>query len=183
MRKLIGSYNILDSIISFLMFCVFVRFNYLYYYGLFEGGNPDSNILFMVVFVDLVLLTVICLPVIGKWVAKISNESVEKFLALPKKDDPFTFPVLTEFLGNQALASFLATVLVYTGKEAFTKVGGDLVALYVFSLYVLAIVIGVFSLVRIIMYFTHSWWQYLLVSVCSSAVMFSFFGVGLKLGA
>ena len=183
MKKLFGSYGVLESVISIIMFIMFVKLNSLYFFGIASGESVSKRILFMVVFIDLVLLTVIALPAIGKATSKISNEAVERFLAFPKKGESFTFPVLTEFLGNQALASFLATVLIFTGKETFSSIGGDMLAFYVFALYVVAIAIGVLSLVRVIQYFTNSWWQYLLVSVSSSAVMFSFFGVGLKMGA
>ncbi|MDQ7985900.1 hypothetical protein QYS36_13225 [Pseudomonas sp. G34] len=183
MRKLIGSYSIFELIISLLMFGVFLKFNSLYFVEFFSGPTPDRKTLFLVVFVNLILITVISLPALGKLASNISNESIEKFLAFPKEGERFTFPVLTEFLGNQALASFLATVLIFTGKEAFSAVGGDVLALYIYVLYVIAIAIAVLSLVRIIQYFNHSWWQYLLVSVCSSAVMFSFIGVGIRMGA
>lgn len=160
----------------------FVKFNHLYFSEIFSGSNPNNKDLFLIVFVDLVLLTVISLPAIGRLTSKISNESIERFLAFPKKDDPFTFPVLAEFLGHQALASFLATILIFTGREAFSEIGGDILAFYIYTLYAIAITIAVLSLVRIIQYFNHSWWQYLLVSICSSAVMFSFIGVGIKMG-
>lgn len=183
MKKLIGSYSIFESLISIMMFGVFVKFNYLYFSELFSGASPDDKTLFVLVFVNLILLTLISLPAIGKLTSKIPNESIERFLALPKQGEYFTFPVLAEFLGNQALASFLATVLIFTGKEAFSEIGGDLLAVYIYALYIIAIAIAVLSLVRIIHYFNHSWWQYLLVSVCSSAVMFSFIGVGMRMGA
>lgn len=182
MRKLIGSYSILESLILILIFGIFVKFNHLYFSEIFSGSNPNNKDLFLIVFVDLVLLTVISLPAIGRLTSKISNESIERFLAFPKKDDPFTFPVLAEFLGHQALASFLATILIFTGREAFSEIGGDILAFYIYTLYAIAITIAVLSLVRIIQYFNHSWWQYLLVSICSSAVMFSFIGVGIKMG-
>ena len=182
MRKLLGSYSILESLISILIFGIFVKFNHLYFSEIFSGSNPNNKDLFLIVFVDLVLLTVISLPAIGRLTSKISNESIERFLAFPQKDDPFTFPVLAEFLGHQALASFLATILIFTGREAFSEIGGDILAFYIYTLYAIAITIAVLSLVRIIQYFNHSWWQYLLVSICSSAVMFSFIGVGIKMG-
>lgn len=165
------------------MFMVFVKLNSLYFSGITSGETPGRKILFMVVFMDLILLTLIALPAIGKATSKISNQSIERFLAFPQNGNKLTFPVLTEFLSNQALASFLATVLVFTGRETFSNVGGEILALYVFSIYIIAIAIGVLSLVRVIHYFTNSWWQYLLVSVTSSAVMFLFFAVGIKMGA
>ena len=157
MRKLIGSYSILESLISILIFGIFVKFNHLYFSEIFSGSNPNNKDLFLIVFVDLVLLTVISLPAIGRLTSKISNESIERFLAFPKKDDPFTFPVLAEFLGHQALASFLATILIFTGREAFSEIGGDILAFYIYTLYAIAITIAVLSLVRIIQYFNHSW--------------------------
>lgn len=183
MKKLIGPYSIFESLVSLLMFGVFLKFNSLYYSELFSGASPDEKTLFLVVFVNLILITVISLPALGRLASKISNESIERFLAFPQKDECFTFPVLTEFLGNQALASFLGTVLIFTGKEAFADIGGELLAIYIYTLYVIAIVIAVLSLVRIIQYFNHSWWQYLLVSATTSAVMFSFLSVGFKMGA
>lgn len=183
MKKLFGNYSIFESLISVLMFGVFAKFNYLYFSEIFSGSSPDNKSLFLLVFVDLVLLTVISLPFLGKLASKIPNGSMERFLAFPKRGEPFTFPVLAEFLGHQALASFLATVLIFTGKEAFSEIGGNILALYVYILYVIAISIAILSLVRVIQYFNHSWWQYLLVSACSSAVMFSFIGVGIRMGA
>lgn len=183
MKKLFGTYGFGESIVSILIFVVFVKFNLLYFFELALGAKADDQALFIIVFINLILLTVMSLPVLGKHASKIEDEKWKTFFALPEKGAKFTFPVLTEFLGNQALASFLATVLIFTGKEAFASFTGDAIAFYVYVLYVIAIFIGVVSLIRVVLYFNEKWWQFLLVSICSTAVMFSFLGVGLKMAA
>lgn len=184
MGRIIGSYGIWESLVSMVFFGWLVFFNSLFLRGVIQGEHLNDQIIFMVVFVDLVGLVIVALPYIVKKAGSISNEKINEFLDLPTKESKFTFNVLSDFLSNQALASFLGTVLIFTGKQAVAKYGGEIAAIYIFFLYVISIALSVFSLVRFISYFTrYHWVLYALGASLSTGIMFAFFTVGIKLGA
>lgn len=183
-KKITGEYGVIETIISVVVFCFLCYFNWLFFKGVIAGGTVTQHVLFMVTFIDLVCLVIVALPYLTKKSENVSNEKLKIFLDLPEKDSRFTFSTISGFLSDQALASFLATVLIFTGKEALETYGGAIAAVYVVFLFVVAIVLGTVSLIRFITHFTkYHGAFYALSSALSAGVMFAFFNVGLKMAA
>ncbi|MCL2914061.1 hypothetical protein L2725_09695 [Shewanella corallii] len=183
-KKIIGEYGVIEAIVSVGVFSFLCYFNWLFFIKVIAGETIEQHILFMVIFIDLVCLVIMTLPYLTKKSENVSNEKIKIFLDLPEKDSRFTFSTISGFLSDQALASFLATVLIFTGKEVLATYGGAIAAVYVVFLFVFAIVLGSVSLIRFITHFTkHHGAFYALASALSAGVMFAFFNVGLKMAA
>lgn len=183
-KKIIGEYGVIETIISVGVFCFLCYINWLFFKGVIAGETVTQHVLFMVTFINLVCLVIVALPYLTKKSENVSNEKLKAFLDLPEKDSRFTFSTMSGFLSDQALASFLATVLIFTGKEALETYGGVIAAVYVVFLFVVAIVLGTVSLIRFITHFAkYHGAFYALASALSAGVMFAFFNVGLKMAA
>jgi|TARA_R110000796_G_C14492652_1_gene427944 hypothetical protein len=183
-KKLIGEYGLFESSVAVLFFGFFCYLNYLFFKGVYDGGVVTEEIYFMIVFMNLVGLVIVFLPILTKKAEGVSNEKVKIFLDLPDKDSKFTFSAISGFLSDQALAAFLATLLIFTGKQVFENFGGVIAAFYVMVLFVAAIVLGCLSLVRFITHFAkHHGALYTLAALLSTGVMFAFFNAGLKMAA
>lgn len=184
MRFLIGSYGKWESLVSSIFFGLFLFLNVVFFAAIFEGATISDKSEFMVLFINCVLFVIIALPLITRLLNKIPDSKVKEFLELPEQDDKFTYSNLSSFLGDQALSSFLATVLIFTGKDAIAEYGGGLAAIYISFLFVVALVLASLSLVRFISHFTkYHWAYYALAATLSTSILFAFFNVGLRLGA
>ena len=101
---------------------------------------------------------------------------------LPKENDRFTYPVLSGFLGDQALGAFLGTALIYTTRIAIAEHGIVISGIYAGVLFVVSITLIALSLARFVMHFTKGHWAaYAFASIISLLIMFSFYHLGLKL--
>jgi len=182
MPKFLGSYGVLESALSVIIFCFFVYFNSLYYHDVFAKNIFSNQVQFAVIFIDLIGLVLISFPYVSKKLSNIPNSAFNKFLDLPSQEDKISFSTISEFLGNQALASFLATVLIFTGKQALEDFGGAITAVYVAFLFLIALSLGSISLIRFMLHFSNQHWIiYTIASALSTGIMFSFFHLGLKM--
>lgn len=164
------------------VFCWLMFFDFFFVRGVISGGQVTTQIQFMVVFVNLTGGVLIALPWLTKKAEGISNESIKEFFCLPEKHEKIRFTDVSGFLSDQALASFLATVLIFTGKGALEEYGGAVAALYVGFLFVVSLILASVSLLRFIAKFTrYNWFSYALGAALSTGVMFAFFNVGLRL--
>ena len=103
------------------------------------------------------------------------------FMALPMKDMPVTFPVVSGFLGEQALGGFLGSVAILSTRQAFNFFGAAFAGFFCFSIIAISIVVTTLSLLRFVVFFARfSWKIYGFVSVLSFLVMFSFYWAGVK---
>jgi len=167
-----------------LFFGFFCYLNYLFLRAFYDGAAVTEEVRFMIVFMDLICFVVVALPYLTKKAEGISNETLRTFLDLPDKDSKFTFSAISEFLSDQALASFLATLLIFTGKQVFESFGGVLAAFYIAALFIAVIMLGCVSLIRFITYFTRCHGAvYALAVTLSAGVMFAFFNAGVKMAA
>lgn len=181
-EKLIGEYGVFESSVAVIFFGLFCYLNYLFFKGVCDGVVITETIYFIIVFMDLMGLVIVSLPFLTKKAEGVSNDKVKIFLELPNKDSRFTFSTISGFLSDQALAAFLATILVFTGKQVFEIFGGVIAAFYVMTLFFVAIVLGCLSLVRFITHFAkYHGAFYALAAILSTGVMFAFFNVGLKM--
>lgn len=184
LRSLFGSYGPFESIVSVIFFVLCLCFNFVFIEDVLEGKSPNEQTKFMVLFFNMMMFVIITLPLISRLLSKIPDNKIREIIELPTQDDKFTFSSISGFLSDQALASFLATVLMFTGKEAFGEYGGWLAAGYMFFLFSVAIILATISLVRFIFHFTKFHWAYYaLASTLATSIMFAFFNVGLRLGA
>ncbi|MCG5526418.1 hypothetical protein LRB11_16045 [Ectothiorhodospira haloalkaliphila] len=183
-KKLIGEYGIFESSVAIFSFGFFCYLNYLFFKGVYDGGVVTEEIYFMIVFINLIGLVVVSLPFLTRKAEGVSNEKVRIFLDLPDKDSKFTFSAISGFLGDQALAAFLMSLLIFTGKQVFESFGVVIAAFYVVALFVAAIVLGCLSLIRFITHFAkHHGAFYALAAILSTGVMFAFLNAGLRMAA
>ena len=183
MRKIIiGSYDILESLIAILFFCLLTYFDFIYIQGVLEGGLLTEKLKFTFYYINLMCVFIIALPYLSNKAGKISDKKIIEFLNLPDKDERITFTTITGFLSNQALASFLVTALMFTGKTVAADYGGIIAAFYIVIFFTLASTVGSISLLQFIAYFTkYDWVWYGLAALLSSAVMLMFVYLGIIL--
>jgi len=79
--------------------------------ALFSGALVNSYCLFVLV-----------LPVLMEKIEILKGERLLDFLDVSAGEGRLTFPVLSGFLGEQALGGFLGTVLILTGRTVLGKV-------------------------------------------------------------
>lgn len=182
MNFLIGKYGIFESLISAMFFSIFCFVNYSFLREVAAGSVVTDGYHSMIIAVDLMSLIIIALPYLQEKAKGVSNEELAVFLDIPDKETNVTFSTISEFLSDQALASFLATVLTVTGKQIFENFGGAIAALYVVCFACLAMILASISLIRFISHFTrfHAVF-YGISAILSSSVMFLFFNIGLNL--
>ena len=181
MPRILGDYGRFESVVAIIVFVLLASLNFVFFRGISNGSAVTEQTRFLIYFVDLIGLAIIFLPVIIKKSKNISNDRVKRFLQLPDERSEITFPVISGFLSDQALASFLMTVLIFTGKQAFVLYG-PVAAIYVAIIYILAVVVGVASLIRFVAHFAKfHWLVYAVGSVVSLAILFAFFNVGMAM--
>ncbi|TOM77825.1 hypothetical protein [Vibrio parahaemolyticus] len=179
-----GNYGKFELFISLLIGAWLVYFDYKYIAVGFLVGIFPEQMQFMAVFLNLMGFIIVCLPIIVKLFEKIESKNIEAFIDLPKKDTPFTFSVVSGFLGEQALASFLATVLIFTGKIAIAEYGVLISAVYMAILFTVAITLAVVSLARFVSFFSKfSPLIYGFAALASTSIVFAFVNVGLNMAA
>ncbi|WMJ02920.1 hypothetical protein RBU55_15520 [Pseudomonas chlororaphis subsp. aurantiaca] len=122
---------------------------------------------------------ILWLPFARRWIEAAGETWFSNFLALPDYEVPITFPVVSGFLGEQALGGFLGSVLMLTTHEIFSNFGATIAGIYCFTVIVLAITITSFSLLRFVVLFArYGWPTYGAASISSLIVMFGFFWAG-----
>lgn len=182
MRKFFGTYGVPETLISVFFACLLFYFNYVYFNAILSGSHFNEKLVYTVVFIEILGAILVALPIILKKSESITNEAQKRFLDLPNREDKITFPAFSSFLSDQALASFLATILVVTGREALSEYGGGIAAVYTFFLLLVAITLAIISLIRFTSYFSkHHWGIYGLSSFLSIGIVYAFFQVGVKL--
>ncbi|EMK3395989.1 hypothetical protein V8065_004648 [Vibrio parahaemolyticus] len=182
--SLLGNYGKFESGISIIVTILLIFFDYKYIEIGFKVGTFPEQMQFMAMFYNLMGLIIVSLPIIVRRFEMIESVKLKKFIDLPVEDTPFTFSTVSSFLGEQALASFLATVLIFTGKLAILEYGIFFGALYMVILFIIAICIAVISLTRFVSFFSqYSPVIYGFAAIASSCIVFAFVNVGLKMGA
>ncbi|MGR5116535.1 hypothetical protein [Photobacterium damselae] len=179
-----GKYGKFESVTSLIIGFWLIYIDYKYIAVGFSVGGFPKQIQFMVIFLNLMGLILVSLPIIVKLFEKIESKKLKVFIDLPKNDTPFTFSVVSGFLGEQALASFLATVLIFTGKIAITEYGVLIGAVYMAILFIVAITLAVVSLTRFVSFFSKfSPLVYGFAALASTCIVFAFFNVGFNMAA
>lgn len=175
-------YSKSDYLLSIIIFFLIVLINAEYFYDIYQNSTMTKASGFTYVFVNVVFLMILIIPFLEKRLGLITNDKLVAFMDLPSKGDRLTYPVLSGFLGDQALGSFLGTTLIYTTKIAIDEYGMFVSGVYAAILLVISIVIMALSFMRFVMYFTHRHWAaYAFASTVSFLIMFSFYHLGLSL--
>ena len=106
MPRILGDYGRFESVVAIIVFVLLASLNFVFFRGISNGSAVTEQTRFLIYFVDLIGLAIIFLPVIIKKSKNISNDRVKRFLQLPDERSEITFPVISGFLSDQALASF-----------------------------------------------------------------------------
>ncbi|MDO6533858.1 hypothetical protein [Alteromonas stellipolaris] len=125
----------------------------LYFAIAYEVGF--ENIQFALLFNLIMGFFLVILP----WLSvklNVSNKSIERFLEIPPKRSRVTFPVLADFLSQQALGSFIGTFLIVTTRNSFDTYHWALSTIYCAFLFLISIFIVTCSFVRFSSYFRES---------------------------
>ncbi len=122
---------------------------------------------------------ILWLPFARRKVEAAGETRLSNFLALPGNEVPITFPVVSGFLGEQALGGFLGSVLMLTAHKVFFNFGAAIAGIYCFAVIVFAITITSLSLLRFVVLFArYEWATYGVIALSSLIVMFGFFWAG-----
>ncbi|MCX8845228.1 hypothetical protein NOK75_25550 [Vibrio parahaemolyticus] len=157
-------------------------FNYEMLLSYQKLGEFSSANLYELIFVNLVLSTVFLLKVSLPRSMSSNSTAFTNFFEINNEEKPVTFGVFVNFLSEQALGAFLATIVVITGKDIIIDYGVVLGAIYAFLMYILIILIMTISLVKLISFFVKRRKREYLLACCMSAlVLFSFFRLGLAM--
>ncbi|KHA58703.1 hypothetical protein NL53_20440 [Vibrio variabilis] len=168
--------------ISVLIGALICLFNYEKLLSYQKFGGFSSASLYEVIFVNLVLSSAFLLKVTLPRSMSSNSTMLTDFFEINDNKKPITFSVFVNFLSEQALGAFLATVVVITGKDIITDYGVVLGAIYTFLMYVLIILIMTISLVKLISFFVkRRKREYFLACSVSALVLFSFFRLGLAM--
>jgi len=183
-KKILGDYSWAEVLLSTTFFSLLVYIDYWFFKIIFSHGDFSEKDIFTVLATNMLGLLIVSLPYLRKKAECLSNKRIEAFLDLPEHGAKVSYSTISSFLGDQALASFLATVLIFTGKGVFETYGGITLAFYVIPLSCIALMLASISLIRFITHFTKlGGFLYAVASTLAAGVTFAFFNIGLKLGA
>jgi len=153
-----------------------------FFVGYQNGASSSNGYMYTLVFSNLVLGFVFLLPIAASNSPSLTDDSLKNFVGFASKKDPINFATFSTFLGEQALGSFLATVVIVTGKGVYEDYGEVIAAIYSFTLYVSTILIMSISAIRFLSFFVHrSVFLYLFASGSTVFILFSFYQLGLRL--
>ena len=165
-------------IFVFISFITFVTQELLYI--IYSEKTYTENEILLIVFSYVMVTVVIALLFIFfKFYDQLTS-----FIDYPK-DKKLTFPVVTNFLSEQALASFLLTVLVYLTKAIISLYGKITGSIFFLLLICIPLAIAVISIKRFETYvsiYKHGWIFYLIILIILMGVFYTFFKVGLHFG-
>jgi len=126
-------------------------------------------------------LFLIALPMLSHKIDQWMGESLTEFLALQEKGAKITYPVCSQFLGEQALAGFMGSAMMLSARTVLENTGPAFTGVYCFVILMLAIIVATFSLTRFVLHLTKfKGWVYALASSTSVLAMVCALAVGLK---
>lgn len=180
MKKILGAYSLGEAIVFLMVVIVFGAWNFAIAYDYFMGAPRTDHVVFSFVFINIVFVSILAAPYFAKRAGAPGESSLAEFLELPGKDQPLRASAFSSFLSDQALGSFLATLIIITGREALNNYGPIISGVYVSVVFVVAVALVAISLARFVSYFTRCHGLlYLVASIISVGVMFSLLQFGL----
>ena len=181
-KSWLTNFNFFIYLTTILIGALILLFNYEALLTYQRSGGFSAANLYEVIFVNLILSTVFLLKLSLPKIMTDQSETLNEFFEINNEEKPITFGVFVNFLSEQALGAFLATVIVITGKDIISDYGVIFGAMYTFLMYILIIVIMTISMVKLISYFVKRRKREYFVTCCMSAlVLFSFFRLGLSM--
>jgi len=182
LEKKYGGYTLQDFFVSVAVGVLLILFNTVYVYDSLVSGTVSEHAVFAGVFTNLVLFFILLSPWLAKKAEGIGNEEIKNFLDIPTANEPLKFSAFSGFLSDQALGSFLGTLLIATGKSALEQYGPVVSGFYVAILYTASILLVSLSFIRFISFFArYHWVLYMVAALLSAAIMFSFYQFGLEM--
>ncbi len=147
--------------------------------------NANEWNIFFIVFCNLFILLFSIAYFLNKLLSRIDNTTLLNFLDVPS--NKVRFSNITNFLGEQALGSLLATLTIVYGKKIFDLTqSGAVAAIFVFSLFLITITITTLSLTKIsiqIIYSKYPKYIEILLFLISFFITYWFYIGGLKLAS
>ncbi|PKA71061.1 hypothetical protein ATI02_4013 [Pseudomonas baetica] len=123
----------------------------------------------------------LALPMLSTKIEDWCGDGFNDFLALPDKDTKITYPVLSQFLGEQALAGFMGSAMMLSARSVLDHFGVGFTGFYCFAILMIALSVATISLVRFILHFVKFRWRYYVpASLISLLTMLCALAVGLK---
>ena len=178
LNQIDGVYGGRELVVAFIVL-IFVAVLDVLYLQLYLLAGKDALVVFSAVMINALGCFLLWLPYVSKKFGVSEGSWFNSFLALPDKNIAITFPVLSSFLGEQALGGFLGSVLILTTRQVFASFGVVAAGLYCFALVALSMAITSISLLRFVVLFTrYSWIVYGGASMVSLLVMFGFYWAG-----
>lgn len=131
----------------YYIWLVIFTFTVLNFLGYLSWGYSNSGNVFTIVFLNLFFLLLVTYPYLIKLENKFSKEKIFDFLDIPQGNVKFSN--ITNFLGEQALGSLLATLTIVYGKDILKVSENEVItAIFVFTIFLITISITTLSLTR-----------------------------------
>lgn len=170
------------ALLALLGFVACIYFNITVFDLHFRSEPLNQRSWFAVTFINIMLVLIIMLPWLIKWLRQLPSRKFLEFVELDQTPKKVTFSSFSDFLGGQALASTVTTIMMFVGVNGFDFLGGVATAILMFLLLLVAIIIAVNALIQFIILFhrLHAL-LYAFISLSSALIMFSFFNIGVKM--
>lgn len=142
--KGIGAGELMMTIIA-LFYCVFQN---TLFYAQYELGGVTRGFWFSWVFTNVICTLIIIIPyLLNKLEAY--NKCFDDFMEFPLKSKKITYPVVSTFLSEQALGSFLGATLLQTTSIYLESLGEVISAIYCAAFFIIALLFVTLSFVRL----------------------------------
>ncbi|EJL6375329.1 hypothetical protein [Vibrio cholerae] len=154
----------------------------LHFWGeqIFPNSKIPSMLIFMFSVEGLVFVT---MPMIANYAEKWLRNGGWEFLDVPSRDCKFKFPALSSFLGEQAFASLLATIMTFIFKFVLAEFNSFILTFIFYVSCIMAVSYMGISYIRFLFYFKNSNGIILAMIVASSLLFgFGLFGFGIYIG-
>lgn len=173
----LGPGGILATLCAFFVGSVF----FILCWNLYFLSGQKEFAMFASAVLGSLFIFLLVLPILSQKVEHWFGDGFNDFLALPERDTKITYPVLSQFLGEQALAGFMGSAMVLSARTVLSFMGAGFTGVYCFTILMLAIIVAVISLMRFVLHFVKfSWCLYVPASLISLLTMLCFLAVGLS---
>ncbi|MCR3702296.1 hypothetical protein ACM6O4_19335 [Citrobacter portucalensis] len=149
-----------------------------------QNASVDDRIKLSLLFIHLVMILVMFTPLINRFLSRVDNEKLEKFIALPQKDKNITYIDYYDFLSGLALSAFYLSILIFTMKSIYEEAGWIISGIYIFTMFVSSISIAALSLLRFIWLFTKfNNYIYWFIVLLASSMCMAVIGAAMKMAS
>lgn len=178
--------NILISGYAPSIICLFllIKMDYSIFSSWPKNESIDNRVKLVLLFIHLIMIFAILSPLISRLLSRVSNEALNKFIALPTPSKSITYIDLYDFLSGLALSAFYLSILLFTVKEVYEATGWIISGIFVFFMFFSSISIASLSLMRFAWLFAnYNKYTYSFVVLLASSMCMAVLGVAMRMAS